>query len=293
MSQQDLATALGYKSRSTVAKIEAGEVGLSYRKLVDFSRALGITVDELTENDQAQEKTPRTIPTVAVVLAGGTSSRNAEATPNQFLVVDGKPVIIYCLETYQEHPSIDDIYVVCLKGWERELSNYAKKFGITKLKGIVPGGSTGMNSIFNAIQALKDSYPPETTIILQESTRPMVSAALISKLLVNCKEQGSGLAYRSMEEFVQFTLDDDGDMRYVNRDRLYEIESPEAYPLNVIVDALEEAARKGIALDDTCLALLLHRLGYTLRCFESNSNNIKIVRQEDLLYFKSLLNARF
>jgi bifunctional N-acetylglucosamine-1-phosphate-uridyltransferase/glucosamine-1-phosphate-acetyltransferase GlmU-like protein len=55
---------------------------------------------------------------VVVILAGGKSSRNLQNIPNQFITVLGKPVIVYCMQSYQRHPTIDDIYIVCLKGWE-------------------------------------------------------------------------------------------------------------------------------------------------------------------------------
>jgi 2-C-methyl-D-erythritol 4-phosphate cytidylyltransferase len=297
ISQQELADALGYKSRSTIAKIEAGEVGLNYNKLSAVARVLGTTVEHLTGEETAGVSAPVSMSeasTIAVILAGGSSSRNSEASPNQFIDVNGKPVIMYCLEAYEKHPSIDAVYIVCLSGWEQVLGTYINRYNITKFAGLISAGATGIESVKNAIDFISQRYDTKkTTVVLQESTRPMISTALISKALVCCEQKGSAVAYRSMDEFVQFTQNKNGELNYINRESLYSIESPEAHPLSTLVSVFEEASRQSITLDDTCFAMFMHKLGHELCCFESSSNNIKIVRQEDIAYFKALLETRF
>lgn len=83
---------------------------------------------------------------VAVLTAGGIGSRAHQDLPKQFLTVENKPILIYTLEAFQQHPSIDEIYVSCLDGWSAVLEAYAKQFNITKLKRIVTGGATGQES---------------------------------------------------------------------------------------------------------------------------------------------------
>ena len=60
------------------------------------------------------------------------------------------------IEAFQQHPSIDEIYVSCLDGWSAVLEAYAKQFNITKLKRIVTGGATGQESIYNGLKAIKE-----------------------------------------------------------------------------------------------------------------------------------------
>lgn len=71
---------------------------------------------------------------IAILTAGGTGTRTHQDLPKQFLTVENKPIIIYTLEVFQQHPSIDEIYVSCLEGWSAVLEAYAKQFNITKLK---------------------------------------------------------------------------------------------------------------------------------------------------------------
>ena len=93
---------------------------------------------------------------IAMLIAGGSGQRMHQDIPKQFLNVYDRPVIIYALQAFQQHPDIDAICVVCLEGWEEILRAYAKQFAITKLNWVVCGGENGQTSIKNGIWALKD-----------------------------------------------------------------------------------------------------------------------------------------
>ena len=52
MSQQELAYALGYKTRSTIAKIESGENDVSQKKLLKFAEVLGVSAEYLISGSE-------------------------------------------------------------------------------------------------------------------------------------------------------------------------------------------------------------------------------------------------
>lgn len=303
MSQQDLALALGYRSRSSIAKIEAGEVDLPFSKLADLSRILDIPLERLVssgksspaktgseENEDAAEgfgpRDPRK--TIAVVLAGGKSTRNLKNIPNQFITVLGKPVIVYCLETLQKHPMVDEIYVVCLKGWEDILSAYTSQYGINKIKTIIPGGATGALSVLKALEELEASHAPEDIVLLQESTKPLVSEEVISRVIHECKERGNASASQSMREYIQFEQVD-GKLRSLRRDGVVSLQSPEAYTLQFMRAVFTEASEQGKKLDMSWFGQLVFGLGHDLNLVEGAQDDIKIVRQEDLATFSALV----
>ena len=111
---------------------------------------------------------------VAVIIAGGSGHRMHQDIPKQFLNVYDKPVLLYTLEGFQEHPDIDAIEVVCIEGWENVLWAYAKQFGITKLRWVIPGGSTGQESIRNGVYNLKEHCTADDVIIIHDGIRPLV-----------------------------------------------------------------------------------------------------------------------
>ena len=87
--------------------------------------------------------------TTALIFAGGTGRRmNSRSKPKQFLEMHGKPIIIYTLEYFEYHDDVDTIVVVCIREWIDELKGLLKRFGISKVSRIVPGGETGHDSIY-------------------------------------------------------------------------------------------------------------------------------------------------
>lgn len=298
MTQQDLANAMGYKTRTTIAKIESGENDISHGKLQKMAVILDTTLETLLLGENAinlpqsfsvenimQEKHRKNI---VLIMAGGKSSRNMQNIPNQFINVLGKPIIVYCLEAYQSHPSIDDIYIVCVKGWESIVQAYAKQFGITKLKGIIPAGVTGILSVKNGLNYIKDKYDENDNIIIQESTRPMVSAEIISKLIQMVNSTDSASVCRSMKDYIQFTVTSDK-TEYLDRNTTIDLQSPEAFTIKKITKAFEKADKNNHVLNETCCAMLLYNLGYHINFIEGSSNNIKIIRQEDIAIFTALI----
>ena len=298
MSQQELADALGYKTRSTIAKIESGENDVSHKKLQKFAAALDTTVEELVMGyvspraavSESVTITQKRNKNIVVILAGGKSARNKQNIPSQFVNVNGKPIIVYCMEAYQNHPLIDDIYVVCLKGWESIVTAYVEQYGITKLKDTVPNGISGIESLQNALERIKDVYSLSDIVVVQEATRPMVTGEMISRLLKECNEKGSATIGHLMDDYVQFRVTEKG-VKYINRDSVVAMQSPEAHCLSVISGVFAKAKREGHALSESCCTMLMHNLGYEINFIESSINNIKIVREEDFATFGALVNS--
>lgn len=304
LSQQELADLMGYKSRTTIAKIEAGENDVSYAKIQKFAKVLNTTFESLiagTENtvyevldnnyiyNQIQKKNENK--NVVIILAGGKSIRNYQNIPNQFIQILNKPVISYCLEAYQTHPSIDDIYIVCLKGWENIVSSYATQYRISKLRDIITGGNTGIESIYLAFNEIKDRYKKEDIIIFQEATRPLITVDTISKLLQACTLNGSATICHSMKDYVQFSINK-YNTKYLNRDFIVDLQSPEAHSFNRIEEVFKKAILQQHPMEESCCTLLMQNLGYKINFIEGDFNNLKIIRQEDIAIATALLKYK-
>ncbi len=299
MSQQELADAMGYKTRSTIAKIESGENDVSQKKLQKFAAVLDTTIEALISGhvSRTHASTPEPVSSlkkhtknIVILLAGGKSGRNSQNIPSQFINVHGKPIIIYCLEAYQNHPSIDDIYIVCLKGWESIVKDYALQYGISKMKGIIPAGSSGIVSLKKGFDFIKDIYTPEDTVIIQEATRPMISPETISKLLMACYESGSATICHHMNDYVQFHMGN-GTPSYIDRDKIVALQSPEAHQLQLLSEMFHKADQTGHSLTESCCTMLLYNLGYNINFIEGNINNIKITREEDIAAFRAMVSG--
>ena len=297
MSQQELADAMGYKTRSTIAKIESGENDVSQKKLQRFAAVLDTTVEALICGHAQPARSPESAMLPAkrnkyavIILAGGKSGRNRQNIPSQFIHVNGKPILAYSMDVYQAHPLVDDIYVVCLKGWESIVKAYAEQYGITKLRGLVAAGNSGINSLKNALDHIADHYLDEDIIIVQEATRPMVSAEMVSNLLRACEEKGSATICHSMDDYVQFDISGPTP-RYVDRNTTIAIQTPEAHRLSRIKAVFQTAEKQKHPLQESCCTMLLYDLGFPISFIESSINNIKITREEDFAAFAALVKT--
>ena len=130
---------------------------------------------------------------VAVVFAGGTGQRmNTRTRPKQFLELHGKPIIIYTLEAFEEHSEIDGIIVVMLESWIGYTQELIRKYNLEKIKKVVPGGSSGQESIYNGLCAASEFYKDDDIVLIHDGVRPLIdeetitamsAAALTGKLL--------------------------------------------------------------------------------------------------------------
>lgn len=290
MTQQELADAMGYKTRSTIAKIEAEENDVSHKKLEKFAHVLNTTIEELITGYK-KTTLPDSLPcpistnknhTVAIILAGGKSGINRQNVPSQFMTIQGKPVIVYSLEIYQSHPSVDSIYVVCLKGWENIVQSFANQYGITKLKGFIPAGRSGVMSLKNAIDYLVPFCKDEDLIIVQEATRPRVSTDTISHLLQICTDKDSATIGHQMTDYVQFDISN-GESRYLDRNSIIAMQSPEAHKFHLLQNVFAKAASQQHPLTESCCTMLLYHMGFPINFVKSNINNIKVSSEEDFI----------
>ena len=145
---------------------------------------------------------------VAIIIAAGQGHRMRQEIPKQFINVYDKPVVIYTLESFQRHPDIDAIEVVCLDGWQDLLRAYAKQFGITKLKWIVSGGSTAQESIRNGVFALKEECEDDDIVIIHDGIRPLVDESILSDVILKCREYGNAVTSLPYNEQI-FVIKDE------------------------------------------------------------------------------------
>lgn len=299
LSQQELANKLGYKTRSTIAKIEADEISVSTKKLLSFAYALDTSIEELLNGSATKtilfssgsNKKNSKGKNIAIIQAGGKSSRNLQNVPNQFINVLGKPIIMYVLEIYEHHPAIDEIYIVCLKGWENILKSYCNQYNIFKLKNIIPGGESGIMSVKNSFDSLKNSLSKEDTLIFQEANRPLVTDEMISKILWKSKELGSAIIAEPMNDYLQF-LNFTSGPKLIDRNLIVCMQSPEAYNFGVLNGIFEQSEKCNHKYTESSLPLFLYNMGYKLNFIEGNHNNIKILRQEDVAIFTALIKVK-
>lgn len=228
---------------------------------------------------------------IAIIIAGGSGNRMGQDIPKQFLNVGEKPVIMYTLDAFQNHPNIDGIIVVCIDGWHEILKSYAKQFNITKLVSVVSGGNCGQASIKCGLDEAKRLYSDEDIVLIHDAIRPMVSEEVISDNIAKCELYGNATTVVPCTTVVLGKTNDEYSEEVVDRDKLYLTQTPQAFILKDILDAHKEAKDKGITSAVASCSLYIE-LGRKVYYSAGSETNIKLTRPGDIQIFKALLNTK-
>lgn len=228
---------------------------------------------------------------IGLIIAGGSGNRMHQDIPKQFITVNERPVIVYTLEAFENHPEIDVIAVVCIDGWEQVLGAYAKQFNISKLKHIVPGGKNGQDSIRNGVMELEKHYDKDDLVLIHDAIRPMVSAEIISDNIRVAREYGNAITVIPCAEAMMQTEDGIVSVGSYPRDRLRRTQTPQAFRIGDICSLHRRAIEVGIT-NSVASCTLMIELGEQVYFSTGSEKNIKLTTVEDIDIFKALLAAK-
>ena len=227
---------------------------------------------------------------IAVIIAGGSGHSMGQDIPKQFINVYDKPILIYTLESFQKHPQIDAIEVVCIEGWHDIVWAYARQFNISKLKWIVAGGDSGQESIRNGVYNLEDNCQPDDIIIIHDGIRPLVDETVLSDVIVKCQKYGNAVTSLPYNEQIFVVDDETSTVKYIPRETLRRVSTPQAYKFEKLNWAYHEAFEKGIGIYGSSYTnTMMVELGERLYFAAGSDKNIKLTTKDDLEIFKAYL----
>ena len=119
---------------------------------------------------------------VAIIFAGGTGNRmNTKSKPKQFLELHGKPILIYTLEVFDNHPEIDGIILVILESWIGYCEDLISKFGLKKVRAVIAGGDSALSSQRNGLLKAAELFEPDSVVLIHDGVRPLIDEDTISR----------------------------------------------------------------------------------------------------------------
>lgn len=227
---------------------------------------------------------------IAVIFAGGSGKRmNTVSRPKQFLELNGKPVIIYTLELFDNHPQIDGIVVVCIEPWIPFLEKQLKKFEISKVVKIVVGGETGQGSIYNGLATAASYYGEDCNVLIHDGVRPLITEQTISDCIQMVEDKGNCITcIPATETFV--VKQEDGSMEIPTRDNSLIARAPQCFRLKDILDAHHKAQKDGkFNFIDSCTMMSYY--GHYMNTIIGPMENIKITTPTDFFIFRAMVEV--
>ncbi len=227
---------------------------------------------------------------IAIIIAGGVGSRMGQEIPKQFINVFDKPVIIYTLEAFQQHPLVDDIFVVCIDGWHDILKAYSRQYGISKLRDVFSGGNSAQESIRNGVFSIKEYAKDDDNIIIHDGVRPLVEPEVLSDVIAKCTQYGNAVTSMPYNEQIFVKKDEDTTNQYIPRETLKRVSTPQAYKYSKLKWAYEKAFKENIGISGSSYTnTMMVELGEVLQFAGGSEKNIKLTTKENLEMFKAFL----
>ena len=233
---------------------------------------------------------------IAIIFAGGTGQRlksGQDSTPKQFLKIHNKPIIIHTLELFQEHPQIDKIYIAIHPDYYDYMGELVKHYYITKTAGIVNGGATGQESIYNALKLAQSQNPDDSIVLIHDGVRPNITPEVITQNIECATKNGNAITSTSCFETILISENGVNPKHVPYRKHTYSAQAPQSFRLGEIIQAHEQTRKTNPNYTDIVDSCTLYKtLGKETFMIKGNRGNIKITTIEDLYILRALIRYR-
>jgi len=194
-----------------------------------------------------------------------------------FIELKGRPVVAYTWDRFDQAPGIDEIIMVVREGTEAIFQQLAKRFGFQKPYRYVPGGRERQDSVWNGLKAVS---PGVEIVAIQDAARPCTDPGLIAATIEAAREVGAAVAAQPVTDTIKESGNGQLVERTLDRARLWAVQTPQTFRLEVIRRALAAVRERGLAVTDDTAACEL--IGHPVRLVIGTKPNPKVTLPEDV-----------
>jgi 2-C-methyl-D-erythritol 4-phosphate cytidylyltransferase len=228
----------------------------------------------------------------ASILAGGTGERmRGLDMPKQYYSHSGRPLIAYCLRTFEECDEISGIVIVADKAWRSFVRDLIRSEGITKFWDFADPGKARQESVYSGLLMLEDRMSEDDIAVIHDAVRPMTTGTLIRECIAEASRRDGATPVLRVSDTVYMSKDGHSVHSLLNREELYVGQTPEAYRFGKYMVAHgtltnEELARVRGSSE------IAFASGMDICLFPGDENNFKITTVADLERFRLLTENR-
>ena len=228
--------------------------------------------------------------TVAVILAAGSGSRTGLSTPKQCLPLGGKTVLENSVQTFHDHPGIDQVVIVTSTEFIPKVQDMVKADNWTKVTAVLPGGKERFDSSLAAVHHFSNN--PDLVMLFHDAARPLVSARIISDTLKAMETFNAvDVAIPAVDTIVQCDAAGTVMESVQNRNLLWRMQTPQGFRQKTIAKAYEIALMdSGFTATDDCGTVLRYLPHEKVGIVRGDEKNIKLTYADDLPLMEFLLS---
>lgn len=227
---------------------------------------------------------------VAIILAGGVGSRLGKGIPKQLVEVQGKPILVYTLEKFQNNANIDAIEIVSHKDYIEQCEELTRKYRISKVKWTVNGGATFPESSVNGLMNLRSFLQDNDIVQIHGSCAPLVTDEVIDDGIRVCREHKAAMAVQQMVLSTCLKDDETCSSKAIDRESIVQVQFPLTFQYKYICDAYDKVLADG-SFEKLGLHLqyAVFANGGTMHFSKGDDRNMKITTQAELDLFEGYL----
>ncbi len=207
-------------------------------------------------------------------------------TKKPYLELLDKPILSHTIAVFDQSTVVDAIFVIVDEmDFDACRSAVIEPYNFQKVAGLVPGGKTRQDSVFNGLKVL-----PEDTdfVIVHDGVRPFVTDEMIFTCLEAAADWGAAVAAVLVKDTIKITDKNGFVVDTPDRSQLWAVQTPQVFRRDLLIEAHRYAQRKQIQLTDD--AALIEQLGLKVKCVMGSYGNLKITTPEDLIIAEALMN---
>ncbi|MDF2854201.1 MAG: 2-C-methyl-D-erythritol 4-phosphate cytidylyltransferase [Neobacillus sp.] len=220
-----------------------------------------------------------------IIPAAGQGKRMGAGKNKLLLTLNEIPVLIHSLMVFENDELCDGIILAIHPQDEAVFYTLLKKYRISKVRDLVPGGKERQDSIYNALKTVTT----DGIILVHDGARPFIRKEHIHQLVVTAEETGAAIIGVPAKDTMK-TVRNNLVVDTVERSSLWAVQTPQAFRIPILIRAYEQAEKeKFIGTDDSSL---VERIGHPVAMVAGDYDNIKLTTPEDLYFAEAILNKR-
>ena len=222
--------------------------------------------------------------TSAIIVAAGQGKRMGPNVDKLWLEVAGRPVVAHTWKQFNDAACVDELILVVRDGMQAEFESLAASYGLKKTFRLVVGGAERQDSVWNGLEAVSSGTD---IVAIQDAARPCTTGELIAATIAAARETGAAVAAQPVTDTIKETVDGKVITRTLDRSRLWSVQTPQCFRLEVIRHAIATARQQNLLLtDDTAACELICQ---PVRLVKAAWPNPKVTVPGDLPFVASLL----
>lgn len=223
---------------------------------------------------------------IALILSGGTGTRLGGDIPKQYIEVEGRPMIAYALDVFEQNGQIDRIQVVADGRWHGMVRACAGN----KLAGFSAPGENRQLSILNGLKDILGYAAPTDNVIIHDAARPMVKQDTITRIIEKLKTHEAVTPVLPVKDTV-YICENGRFTGTAKRESLAAGQAPEGFKAGRYYEAVKSLLPDDIMRITGSLEAAL-MAGMDAAAVEGDEGNFKVTTEDDLLRFRQVMKGK-